>query len=357
MNVAQAQVSSRTYATNLAIPGETLDGTGINYLLLHVAYDNQFIPDHHVFGKISGLRGNEGSWNRKWVVEVNTSSAYNLNRGSLIAYLEPSKLVTLYYQGIKYMALSIAAGSLVHSFAFTGWTTETGFKLVTYQEVTNVKDLEKYEPITIPTQFVIDNSGTALPKDKYQGDAFILHSATGGMAITVPTYTESIFSGHHITFESPNFKGGMGISVGQDNSAFLQAFSTSSQDGNIFLNPNGGSVGIGVHDTKGHKLAVGGDIIAEKVIVKSQTNWPDYVFEHNYHLPTLQEVSAYINSNKHLPDMPAAAQIKGSGIDLEAMNAKLLQKVEELTLYLIQLDNENKVLKEEVKEIKESIKK
>lgn len=95
-----------------------------------------------------------------------------------------------------------------------------------------------------------------------------------------------------------------------------------------------GKVGIGT-STPQAKLAVNGDVFATKIKV-TQTGWPDYVFHHNYNLPSLPEVEMFIKNNQHLPDIPSAAEVDKNGLDLGEMNKKLLQKVEELTLYIIE---------------------
>lgn len=97
-----------------------------------------------------------------------------------------------------------------------------------------------------------------------------------------------------------------------------------------------GNVGIGTNDPKGYKLAVAGKTITEEVVVKLQSTWPDYVFEQDYKLPSLSELEQYINTNKHLPEVPSAAEVKENGLSVGEMNAILLKKVEELTLYLIE---------------------
>lgn len=88
---------------------------------------------------------------------------------------------------------------------------------------------------------------------------------------------------------------------------------------------------------KNYTLAVAGSIGAAKVEVKSGL-WPDYVFANNYKLKTLKEVESFIVTNNHLPDVPCAKTVKENGIDLGAMDAILLQKIEELTLYMIAQD-------------------
>jgi len=101
-----------------------------------------------------------------------------------------------------------------------------------------------------------------------------------------------------------------------------------------------GNVGIGTEDTQGYKLAVKGSIIAELVHVKLEADWPDYVFHPNYELQKLSEVKAYIDQHHHLPELPSAAQVKKEGINLGEMNGRLLKKIEELTLHLIEKDKQ-----------------
>ena len=101
-----------------------------------------------------------------------------------------------------------------------------------------------------------------------------------------------------------------------------------------------GNVGIGTTDTKGFRLGVKGKIAAEEVKVAIYNNWSDFVFENEYNLPSLKEVEKHINEKGHLKDIPSASEVAKNGIFLGDMNAKLLQKIEELTLYTIQQQKE-----------------
>jgi hypothetical protein len=103
-----------------------------------------------------------------------------------------------------------------------------------------------------------------------------------------------------------------------------------------------GNVGILVANPQ-YQLDVNGTIRAKEVIV--ETGWADFVFKDDYYLPTLFDVESHINKHGHLPDMPSEAEVKKNGIRLSEMNTKLLQKVEELTLYVIQLNKEIENLK------------
>ncbi|KXX71228.1 hypothetical protein [Flammeovirga sp. SJP92] len=103
-----------------------------------------------------------------------------------------------------------------------------------------------------------------------------------------------------------------------------------------------------------YQLSVGGKIRAEEV--KVYTDWADYVFEENYDLRPLSDVEKHIQENGHLPDVPSAKQVKEEGINLGESDAMLLRKIEELTLYIIDQDKTNKLLKEELDQLKKEIK-
>ena len=107
------------------------------------------------------------------------------------------------------------------------------------------------------------------------------------------------------------------------------------------------STGVGVNGNllvntsyipSGYVMAVDGDAIFTKVVVMDRNTWPDYVFEKSYELKSLFELKQFIKNNGHLPDVPSAQQVAEEGVDLAGMNRILLQKVEELTLYILQME-------------------
>ncbi|WP_153846091.1 hypothetical protein [Sphingobacterium paramultivorum] len=102
-----------------------------------------------------------------------------------------------------------------------------------------------------------------------------------------------------------------------------------------------GNIGIGTMVPQA-KLAVDGNILAKEIKVKTDITVPDYVFEPDYELNSLAYIADYVKTNKHLPEIPSAKEIKKDGLDLAEMNLLLLKKVEELTLYAIQQDKEIK---------------
>ncbi|WP_157637965.1 hypothetical protein [Flexithrix dorotheae] len=114
-----------------------------------------------------------------------------------------------------------------------------------------------------------------------------------------------------------------------------------------------GKVGIGTEDTSNgnYKLYVKDGIRTEKVKVDVSSNWADFVFEEDYKLRSLQEVETFVKENKHLPEIPSATEVEEEGIDLGAMDAKLLQKIEELTLYMIEQDKKVNTLIKKVEQL------
>jgi len=128
----------------------------------------------------------------------------------------------------------------------------------------------------------------------------------------------------------------------------------------VFLDDGAGSIGfympkentkvcIGTTSftdgTDVYSLSVNGNVRAKRV--KVYTTWADYVFEDGYKLPTLEEVEKYIAEEGHLQDIPSAAEVEVKGIELGEMNKLLLQKVEELTLYVIELNKQVQELKKQ----------
>ncbi len=109
-----------------------------------------------------------------------------------------------------------------------------------------------------------------------------------------------------------------------------------SIDGGNDIYYNGGDVAIGRTSVpNGYKLAIDGNVRAREIRVDQDT-WPDYVFKADYELPSLYQIQKYIQEKGHLPNIPSAAEVTHHGIELGEMNKRLLQKIEELTLYIIQ---------------------
>ncbi|GAB3756378.1 hypothetical protein GCM10028817_26330 [Spirosoma pomorum] len=137
------------------------------------------------------------------------------------------------------------------------------------------------------------------------------------------------------------------------------------QKGNYLQSTSGNGVVIGEDVNKtpaGYRLYVQDGILTEKVkvAVKNASDWSDYVFEKGYKLAPLAEVEQHIQQKGHLPGVPSATEVMEQGVDVAKMDAKLLEKIEELTLYSIQLEKELKTTRQqqqaEIDELKKLIK-
>lgn len=115
-----------------------------------------------------------------------------------------------------------------------------------------------------------------------------------------------------------------------------------------------GKISIGTVNTPpGYRLFVEEGILAEKVkvAVKSTGEWSDYVFAKDYYLSPLPEVEAYIRDHSHLPGVPSAEEVVDKGVDMAKMDAKLLEKVEELTLHLIEMNKKMMEMQKRIDEL------
>jgi hypothetical protein len=123
-----------------------------------------------------------------------------------------------------------------------------------------------------------------------------------------------------------------------------------------FVVKSNGEVGIGTTNTAGNKLVVGGNtvidgrLVAKEIKVEAQT--ADFVFEEDYPLKPLSEVEQFVKENKHLPEIPSAKKMEKDGVNLAEMNKLLLQKVEELTLYMIEQNKKMNLQSEEISKLK-----
>lgn len=118
--------------------------------------------------------------------------------------------------------------------------------------------------------------------------------------------------------------------------------------GNILLGLGGGKVGIGT-PSPDEALTVKGKIHTQEVIVDMNVPLADFVFDENYKLMPLHQVEQFVKTNNHLPEVPSAAEVSKNGLSVGEMQNKLLQKIEELTLYVIQQQKEIEELKKNQK--------
>lgn len=121
--------------------------------------------------------------------------------------------------------------------------------------------------------------------------------------------------------------------------------------GNHFI--QNGNFGIGTTNPTS-KLTVAGNIASREVKVTVDAG-ADFVFENDYNLPSLESVHNFIKENKHLPEIASAQEMEKNGINLSAMNIKLLQKIEEMTLYMIEMKRQIEKQNEEIKVLKTKV--
>lgn len=187
--------------------------------------------------------------------------------------------------------------------------------------------------------------GTAAPETKLH----INGGSTPGEVLRLDgTNTQMLLAENNVTKAFFNLTGDdvkIGTLASNDNGRFIIRVNGGDR---MFVHPDGRlSVGTATPAT-GYMLSVNGKIISEEVRVELDVNWPDYVFKPGYKLPSLKQVENFIQKNHHLQGIPSAQQVKKEGIELGDMNKRLLEKVEELTLYLIQQSKEIDVLKNKV---------
>jgi len=124
------------------------------------------------------------------------------------------------------------------------------------------------------------------------------------------------------------------------------ALTTPDGQTNVVSVNSSANVGVGTTNPQS-KFAVNGTITAKEVKV-TQTGWSDFVFAEDYRLLPLDELETYVSKEKHLPGIPPAKEVEKNGLAIADTLSKQMQKIEELTLYMIQLKKENEQLKERI---------
>jgi hypothetical protein len=190
----------------------------------------------------------------------------------------------------------------------------------------------------------------------YNGSSYGRVMNVGGTGINFYTANEAAFGG--AVFPT-------------DTSLIL--WSNSGANNYLVFQPSWGNTGVGTYTPNaklhvngtmliggnsdriatGYNLSVAGKIIAEEVKVQLKASWPDYVFADNYNLMPIEDLEKSIRQHKHLPNIPAAAEVEKEGISLGDMNKRLMEKVEELTLYIIDLNKKNNALAERVQQLEQ----
>ena len=176
------------------------------------------------------------------------------------------------------------------------------------------------------------------------------NGSSGSIGALVETY-DNTATGSNTTYGGIAFASlpGYDFSVGKKSVNSTTYFQVRRQDGLELLTIDAsGNMGLGTTSMGTAKLAVEGKIEAREVVVTSTTPFPDYVFDEGYQVLPLGEVERSIKQNKRLPGVPSAEEIKKKGLNLGDAQVILLKKIEELTLYVIELKKENSSLNNRV---------
>lgn len=195
---------------------------------------------------------------------------------------------------------------------------------------------------TYPTLFVGPSSGygttgkvaignVTTPESKLHVKSDVNEDA--GIILETSTSSKSSY----LQFTDTNHK------ISYDKSTGIQIM---SKNDNITLGSNiismNAKVGINTTndftDNYDYALAVSGGVLTDKILIKEVTEWYDIVFEDDYSLMSLKQLEDYIDQNGHLPEMPSAEEVKSEGYNMVDIDGLLLKKIEELTLYTIELN-------------------
>lgn len=213
----------------------------------------------------------------------------------------------------------------------------------------NVLSISNGNSVTLPAQspqtlsqsgntITLSNGGGSfnLPTTSVVAGTNVTVTGTGTTAnpFTVSANDTSLYANNGIINQATTTNGNRVVDLNNSNIWFSTANSTSN--GKMYL----GSTAVYPNATGNYRLFVEGGILTEKVKValRSSANWADYVFANDYQLMPLSEVEAFVKTNKHLPGIDSAEQLAKDGIDVAAMQSKQMEKIEELTLYIIDQD-------------------
>ncbi|MES2774148.1 MAG: hypothetical protein V4722_08185 [Bacteroidota bacterium] len=156
----------------------------------------------------------------------------------------------------------------------------------------------------------------------------------------------------------------------------LVLWSNNNTNNYLVLQPSWGNIGVGTYTPNakfhlngamlvgsnsariamGYAVSVDGRLICEESTVLNSTSWPDYVFDDSYQLMPLEDLKKKIRADKHLPNIPSAAVVEKEGIHLGEMSKKMMEKIEELTLYIIELNSKNATMAERLEKLEKQVK-
>ncbi|MEO1653354.1 MAG: hypothetical protein AAFU64_07410, partial [Bacteroidota bacterium] len=280
-----------------------------------------------------------------WVEIIESASPPALNEVTAIELYNASSndIIDTLAEGNSYDIATI--GSNLTLVARVGSNTRS-VQMILSGSVTH-SQIESQEP------FALYGDGENNGAHNYEGGPTAFPS--GNYTITVTPYDST---------GGPNGSGTAGTPVTLNFSLSNSGTNTSNQwEGAINVTETiyrEGKIGIGVSQSTdipaGYDLAVAGKILTEEVRLSLRQNWPDYVFAEEYELMDLEALEAFIKKHQHLPQIPSAAEVSEEGIEVGSQQAALLEKVEELTLYIIAQNKQIKVQAQEKQSLEARLK-
>ncbi len=353
----------------------TLGATATAGLMVYDTDLNKFYY-HNGSGWLEGSVG--GFWTRTG------TTLYNTNTGDNVGIGTPTPGRTLEVKSTDYRAVRISsttsgAGLELVGTATTDWAltnldnalyietsdddfasrstafyfTKTCFR--PWTDNTATLGLSSYKWSTVYGVNAGFTGKASIGTQTYMGNLHV-HEGTGSLAsiyITPSTPVSGDSSKVFMGEDAPGLYGMYWLYDGTSNNMQLFGKSSATIYGPHFsVNRNTGNTAFGSTFATGYKLSVDGKIICEDLTVNPSETWPDYVFKKDYALLPVDKLRDYIEENGHLPNVPAAAEIDESGLDVGNMQRLMMEKIEELSLYIIEQQKQIKELQDRMNELK-----
>ncbi|HLP39527.1 hypothetical protein [Lacibacter sp.] len=308
---------------------------------------------------------------------INNNGDISIHRNLSVGYLETGLTADIHLNGWLYSQKGVVANAGTHNWGVLHYqlhsqnknrfsiglnTEETGNNQGANFSIWRYNDDGSFLSHALTITRVNGNVGigTNTPTEKLQiGDRFAIHDGGWKAILYNSTWNESL------GFNTRNTNGSASALYFTDGGNVFFQTAPSGNAGTILNDAvqslvvyNSGQIGIGTNHAltslgdASTKLFIAGGVRARKIKV-DQANWADFVFDNDYKLPTLAEVENYIRTHKHLKGVPTEKEVVKEGLDLGQTQAVLLQKIEELTLYIIEQNKKIEQLEKLRKEVEE----